>query len=367
MHSQSFRALAVALALTCCATVHAQSQPADSAVVFGRDVINPRTGESSQALFVTDRWGITLAQVTSPRDGVRDAEASWSPGGTHLVFARYGGSPGSQLLVVDRQGERVSRLTSGQRDDHNPVWGPGSLIAFESAASDPEPDCLRVVDWQTRRQRELFCAVAEYNGARTDVQSPMWSADGNSVYVAASPPAGRLGEAWYGDVYRVDVATGSATRLAQTWLDEQSHGIIAPDGRTAVFHDEFSESGLIRLDVADGTRTSLGRGGTPVFSSDGRQLAFVRTITVGTWPDSLQLTQVFVADLDTCVQRQVTNHRDPTLRFSTLDWSAQGTHVLVQHWNEGDLHRQLAILDLATAEFWPLPQGEASDEAWFDR
>lgn len=366
MHSQSFRALAVALALSCCVTVHAQTQP-DPAIVFGRDVLNPRTGESSEALFVTDRWGITLAQVTSPRDGARDAEASWSPDGGHLVFARYGGGLESQLLVVDRQGERVNRLTSGQRDDHNPVWGPGSLIAFESAPSNSQPDCLRVVDAQTRRQRELFCAVIDYNGGRTDVQSPTWSADGNSVYVAASQPAGRLGEAWFGDVYRVEVATGAATRVAQVGLDEPAYGIIAPDGRTAIFHDEFYEDGLIRLDLADGTRTSLGRGGTPVFSNDGRQLAFVRTITVGTWPDSLQLAQVFVADLDTGALRQVTNHRDPTLRFSTLDWSAQGTHVLVQHWNEGDLHQQLAILDLATAEFWPLPQGTASDQAWFDR
>lgn len=366
MDSKSFRALAVALALSCCATAHAQSQP-DPAIIFGRDVINPRTGESSEALFVTDRWGITLTQVTSPRDGGRDAEASWSPGGTHLVFARYGGSLVSQLLVVDRQGERVRRLTSGQRDDHNPVWGPGSLIAFESAPSNSQPDCLRVVDLQTRRERELFCAVIEYNGGRTDVQSPTWSADGNSVYVAASQPVGRLEEAWFGDVYRVDVVTGAATRVARAGFDESTHGIIAPDARTAIFHDQYSESGLIRLDLTDGTRTSLGRGGTPVFSSDGRQLAFVRTITVGTWPDSLQLAQVFVADLDTGVQRQVTNHRDPTLRFSTLDWSAQGTHVLVQHWNEGDLHQQLAILDLATAEFWPLPQGTASDEAWFDR
>lgn len=367
MHSTSFRALATVLALSSCAMAHAQPVPADDAIVFRREVPDPRTGVASQALFVTDRWGTTLTQVTSPKGGVHDDEASWSPDGTRLVFTRYDGEPDGQLLVVDRDGERARRLTSGQSDDHNPVWGPGSLIAFESAPSDPQADCLRVLDLQTRRQRELFCPLIDYNGQRTDVQSPTWSADGSAVYVAASPPVGRLGEAWYGDVYRVDVATGAATRLARASLNDQSHGLIAPDGRHAVFKRDFYESGLTLVDLADGTQRSLGGGDTPVFSGDGRQLAFVRTVTVGTWPDSQQLKQVLVADLETATLRQVTRHLDPTLRFATLDWSGDGTQVLVQHWNEGDPQQQLAILDLATAELWPLPQGMASDEAWFDR
>lgn len=367
MHSHSFRALACSLWLCCCATAQAQSPPADDAIALRREVLDPRTGASSQALFHTDRWGIALTQVTSPGAGARDDEASWSPAGTELAFARSTGGLQSDLFVVDREGRRTSRLTSGKRDNHNPVWGPGALIAFESAQSDAAPGCLRVIEWPSRRQRELFCAVAEFNGEPTDVQSPTWSADGASVYVATSHPVGRLGEVWWIDAYRVDVATGAATRLARASLDEQAHGVIAPDGRTAVFKRHYGEGGLTLLDLVDGSRTQLGGGDTPVYSSDGRQLAFARTVTVGTWPDTLRLMQVFVADLDTGTLRQVTDHRDPTLRFATIDWSADGTHVLVQHWNEGDLRQQLAILDLATVEFWPLPQGIAADEAWFDR
>lgn len=365
MQSPSFRVLAFALALCCCATAHAQSTATDDAIVFRRDTVDPQTGATVRGLFLITPDGITTTQVTAPRDGDSDDQARWSSDGTHLVFTRHRGGREGDLFVIDRAGRHATRLTGPQRDEQNAVWGPGRLIAFESAPSDPYPDCLHLVGWprQVQQERELFCAI-EDDGDPTEVMSPSWSPDGRSVYVTTSHPVGRLGEVWYGDVHRVDVATGVATRAARTTLDEQSFGLVSPDGRTALFRRSYGEGVISLIDLDDGSKRTLG-GMTPVFSSDGRQLAYVRTVFVGEVPDYMLLEQVFIADVETGNVRQVTDHRDEQLHLATIDWSGDGTQLLVQHSREGETTQRLAILDVTTGQLRPLVEGTATEGAWF--
>jgi Tol biopolymer transport system component len=91
------------------------------------------------AIFVADADGTGITQVTYPDTGESDSDASWSPKGDEIVFARTLASGLSRILVVDlgtlalRALDSPSLPTATETD-----WSPeGSRIAFVAKESVP--------------------------------------------------------------------------------------------------------------------------------------------------------------------------------------------------------------------------------------
>ena len=124
------------------------------------------------------------------------------------------------------------------------------------------------------------------------------------------------------------------------------------------------------VDLATGASARLGGDG-PVFSDDGRYVAYVEGVLMGEPPNYTIPQQVFIASVDGSNERQITRQPDEDSLYDVVDWSDDGTQLLVNHWtvnDDGTLDEvHLAVLDIATGTFRRLASGYAQDGAWYKR
>lgn len=129
----------------------------------------------------------------------------------------------------------------------------------------------------------------------------------------------------------------------------------SPDGRLVAF---VRDSDLVVLDVATGQQTALTDDGavtyesSPVFSPDGETLAFLRENPPDPSCDWMLNTDVYLLDLETLVQTQVTN--TPCGQDGEVDWSPDGSRIA---YDAGAYSRDFSVSswsvlvrDLATGE-----------------
>jgi hypothetical protein len=139
------------------------------------------------AIFVADADGTGITQVTSPGTGESDSDASWSPEGDEIVFARTLASGLSRILVVDLVTLDLRALDSPSLPTATePDWSPeGSRIAFvakesvDSTVCESTPGACR---WS------LFVTNEDGTGSPQrlgqpgwDYHDPDWSADARKI------------------------------------------------------------------------------------------------------------------------------------------------------------------------------------------
>jgi len=154
--------------------------------------------------------------------------------------------------------------------NHSPDCSPdGNRVAFISTRSGGSE--LWIADRNGANARQLTTFGRAY------FRPPHWSPDGATILISASVN-GQF------DLYSVDLA-GTLTRLTQDEADE-----IAPawshDGHAVLFGARRSGTWqLMRLSIADGSRTQLTTGGGYAAqpSPDGRQIFFTRLERQGVW------------------------------------------------------------------------------------
>jgi len=157
---------------------------------------------------------------------------------TRIAFvSRHAG--GSEVYLMDYDGQRVRRLTTTGTINLSPAWSPeANRLAFVSWR-EKRPDIYFMDSAGTLTKTPVI--VGELNAA------PDWSPDGDRI-VYSSDAAGNS------DLYVLDLATGRNTRLTRTAAIETAPA-FSPNGREIAFTSDRSGSPQIYVMDAEGLNT----------------------------------------------------------------------------------------------------------------
>ncbi len=231
--------------------------------------------------------------VTNPvrlNAGNVSREPSPSPDGQRLVFSvsqthPVTGEPQNDLYIVQRNGMGMRQLTSAAGYEHQPTWSPdGSRILFRAANGVNARPELWVINPDGSGLKNLS---AQVDPSMTDMSSPAWSPDGSQI-------------AFIGAVngqHKVWLMNADGTNLRQLTKDAgfDSDPTWSPDGSTIAFtrwnvaNPAFGED-LMIVPLATGTPRRIALAGdqrSPAWSPDGRFIAYSGTVVSGTGTSAL--------------------------------------------------------------------------------
>ena len=252
--------------------------------------------------------------LTNPPDFTIDSSPSWSPGGKQLIFQRYKGETDiSAIYRVNVDGSGLTQVLSSQHDTYGPPkWGPRGtgLIAFVTHRS--AKDCVTVMAPNGSGRRDVICPTGS-GGSRRSISELQWFPNGKQVLVCTSR------QNTPSNLRRVNIATG-ASRLLLSSAKCPARSSIASDGKQLAVELDGS---VYLLDATTGSRRFLTYGTSPVFSPDGKRVAFSRKHGDDYYP-------VFIVDVDGTHLDQVTPpNQGRYLSQAPLQWSADGSRILV--------------------------------------
>lgn len=369
-----------AFASTGCIAAHASpaSPAATAPILYTHVTYQPNGVMKSATLFRVNPTNGAITKLTPQIDEVFYLGGSWSPGGTRIVYEHatdpspyYTQTYGkSQIYTIDGRGGSKLLLTPGADLTQQPVWGPGSTIAFIDVTSG----CLSVVRYDGRGLRPLFCPPLPH-AEMTTWADPKWSPDGKNIYLQVGQwRKDGLELNLYSFVYRVNAATGVPMLLVSD-INAKPQA-LSPDGTHGVYTDSDS---MWLVDFSTGTKTWVTRPGLPYhgayygasYSSDGSQIAFSH-IYAGNFG-------IYVMRPDGTDVRLITSEPDVSadqkmqVNESVVGWSADGSRILVNrtcwHLEHGEYvpYPSLRLVDVATHAVTNLPnvKGQAGGTAWY--
>ncbi|HEY5710382.1 MAG TPA: prolyl oligopeptidase family serine peptidase [Allosphingosinicella sp.] len=229
--------------------------------------------------------------VASGLAGARDAP----------FFAWIENAAGVRNIWTGTRGQTARRLTAYTEDDGQEISdlafsNDGASLAFVRGGDEEYPDEEDLPNTGTAPmtpQQQVFVVPAEGGAPLAIGQGHSPSFSPNGALLAFT----RRGEVWLwtrgGTARRIARVSGSISRL-----------IWSPDGSQLLFSEDRGEHSLVAVLDADGARLryldpGLGQSVEPVFSPDGRQVAFIRAVSppAGAGPDSGPYWSIRVVDL----------------------------------------------------------------------
>ena len=248
------------------------------------------------------RFHITLpalglvAAVLAGSSGAREATIATAPGKNGLIaFTRYADasrSSGSIFTIAPNGGgeRRVTRSAAGVID-FQPDWSPdGSRIVFARQYQD-KPHEVWTIKPDGTDPRLLPCPEGVPDGEICEIHSPAWSPDGS-----------RLAVGWaHGNLKQV---------RGEEWIEVGSIAVMDTDGSNA-------------RQVTQLRRPTSSEDGEPVWSPDGRQIAFQRENSTA---KPVGRRAIFVMNADGSGLRRLTPWRLDA--GDHPDWSPDGKRIL---------------------------------------
>ena len=255
-----------------------------------------------------------------------DSSPAWSPDGKRMAFvSKREDDKAAQIYVIPLDGGEPERLTDMPLSVSNPKWFPdGSRVAFVSAliagAETPEATKKAV---EAREKSKVKARVSENRLYR---YWDHWLTDGE-----------------YPRVFAVDVATKKVTDLLPgskriLGLEEGAGSFdISPDGAAIVFEANSApepyhvwNTDIFLVPVSGGEPKNLTAGNpaedkNPVFSPDGKSLAYGLEKKADGWPDQ---TRLAVLDLASGRTRVLTEDFDHSA--GGWSWTADGGTIVFQ-------------------------------------
>jgi Tol biopolymer transport system component len=256
-------------AAVCALAASCALAPAAGAAYKGRNGELAYEGKASASglLLVTGPRGGKPRRLVAPG---KPADPVFSPLGRRIAFTSR-----TEIWVMYADGTGVRQVTVGPEPSRDPTWSPGAdALAFTTGY---------------KGDRDLYSigadgyALRRLTSGRSDDEAPAWSATGLLAFV-------RHGARGDGDV-AVMSGTGGAVRLLTAGAADDADPAWSPDGRRIVFTrlpprqpkrkghkrpPHVRELWVMRANGAKSHRlATLPEGvGSPVFSPDGRRIAF---------------------------------------------------------------------------------------------
>lgn len=241
----------------------------------------------------------------------------WSPDGLYLSFTSTRGGDGNQIWMIDPQGGEAWQVTSAEGSVSQYKWSQnGEKIAF--TMTDPPSEEVK------SRQRER----RDFNVEGEDLQFAHIHV--LEVHPDYQKPA---------DIQRI--TSGDFHVDSFDW---------SPDGKTIVFDHRphpganyWPQTSISTVPADSGAVIELidlgGSDSSPVYSKDGKYLAFVSDKGNPRWPGD---NVIMVKDLNSGTIRELGKTHDDRPRL--LEWSPDGRHIFYQ-----EVHR--TAIDLFAMPF----------------
>lgn len=133
--------------------------------------------------------GTGLKALTGLQSGIMDSSPVYSPSGKTIAFERRW-KGGDYVLLMDRDGLNIHRLTPRDVSAHNPVWSTdGSRIAFSCRRCDATSTSgIWVMDCDGEGLTRLTYVRAMDALAEVDHMFPSWSPSGSFLAVEEHAP-----------------------------------------------------------------------------------------------------------------------------------------------------------------------------------
>ncbi len=287
------------------------------------------------------------------------ADPQVSPDGEQIVYRRRANDimldrTGSDVWIVDVDGDRHRPLLAGPKSYSSPRWSPsGDRLAYRADTDNGQNGIW--VRWMDTGQTALIAAMEEAPGDLA------WSPDGEHIAFTrdvaadtsplAKPPEKPEGASWadavtvidraryradgagfldpaYEHIFIVPALGGTPRQLTDGPFNHGGPLNWTPDGTEIVFaanrNDDWEyqtiEADIFSVSVDDGALRQItnepGRESSPRLSPNGRQLAFLKSENV---PEPVIHADIVVMDLDGGDRRVLTGDldRDP----GSIRWS----------------------------------------------
>ncbi len=224
-----------------------------------------------------------------------DRAPRWSPNGKWIVF-ETGRRGNADLAVVSADGLSSTLLTATNADEGNPAWSPdGARLAYVERSPDYFSGRIVLADFDAAAGRFKSAARVLYEspqdrGGGWSIRRLAWSPDGKSLALV-------LQDSGWDKIFLLPVDGGKPRALTDGESEDDSP-VFSPDGRWLAFVSNRArreERHIWLIPVAGGPARRLTTGLTgiesnPQWSPDGRSIYFDHTSSFS--PASLAVASI---------------------------------------------------------------------------